>query len=298
MVSVDFEYLYFNMKPVKLTVIIATHNEEVNIGACLDAVRDIADEILVADGESTDQTVEIAQAKGAVVLPMTNKRMFHFNKEEAREHAQGEWILFLDADEIVTRELADEIRQVIAGTHQEVDLQKEKLFRMHMENIAVRDLVTFTQENPINGYFIARKNFFLGRYLMHSGVYPDGVIRLVRNGKAYWPCKDVHETMIVDGGVSWLRAPMIHMADPTFSRYLSRANRYTSLTADEYQKSHLPINVLTTFQYLVWKPICTWILLFFRHKGFLDGFSGFVWSLMSGLHHSMAYLKYMQRSRT
>lgn len=298
MVSVDFEYLYFNMKPVKLTVIIATHNEEVNIGACLDAVRDIADEILVADGESTDQTVEIAKAKGAVVLPMTNKRMFHFNKEEAREHAQGEWILFLDADEIVTLELADEIRQVILGTHVEMDLRKEKLFRMHMLNIALRDHIAFDQNPPINGYFIARKNFFLGRYLMHSGVYPDGVIRLVRNGKGYWPCKDVHETMIVDGGVSWLASPMIHMADPTFSRYLARANRYTSLTADSLQRTGLSINILTSMQYLVWKPMKTFLLLFFRHKGFLDGCSGFVWSLMSGLHHAMAYVKYVHAQKS
>lgn len=286
------------MKPVRLSVIIATHNEETNIGACLDAVKELADEVLVADGESTDRTVEIAKAKGAIVLPMTNKRMFHFNKEEAREHATGEWILFLDADEIVTLELSHEISEILDDTHTEIDLTQNKLFWMHMQNISSRDHVSFDQTPPINGYFIARKNFFLGRYLMHSGVYPDGVIRLVRAGKAYWPCKDVHETMVVDGGVSWLQAPMIHMADPTFSRYLARANRYTSLTADTYQKTRLPINVLTTIQYLIWKPLILFLLLYIRHKGFLDGFSGFVWSLMSGLHPSIAYMKYVQRSHT
>ncbi len=85
------------MNKKTLSVIIATHNEETNIGQCLEAVRDIADEIIVADGESIDRTVEIAKMFGAVVLPMTNKRMFHFNKEEARKTAQGEWILFLDS---------------------------------------------------------------------------------------------------------------------------------------------------------------------------------------------------------
>lgn len=283
------------MKQIRLTVIIATHNEEANIGTCLDSVKKIADEILVADGESSDRTVEIAQSKGAVVLPMTNKRMFHFNKEEAREHAEGEWILFLDADEIVTPELAHEIQTVLDGTHSEIDLSQNKLFGIHMQNIGSRDHVSFEQTPPIHGYFIARKNYFLGRYLMHSGVFPDGVIRLVRNGKAYWPCKDVHETMIVDGGVSWLNEPMIHMADPTFSRYLARANRYTSLTADSLQQSKLPINILTAWNFLVWKPMVTFSLLFFRHKGFLDGFSGFVWSLFSGFHYSMAYVKYVQR---
>ncbi len=283
---------------MKLTVIIATHNEEANIGACIDAVKSIADEILVADGESTDKTAEIAKAEGAVVLPMTNKRMFHFNKEEAREHAQGEWTLFLDADEIITPELSTEIQTVINGVHQEIDVSQHKLFRAHIKNIEMRDHVSFDQNPPLNGYFIARKNFFLGEYLMHSGVYPDGVIRLVRNGKAYWPCKDVHETMIVDGGVSWLTEPMIHNADPTFARYLERANRYTSLTADGFEHSTMQVSFANTFKYMVWMPSKIFLVLFFRHKGFLDGFSGFVWSLMSGLHFPMAYLKFVQRKRT
>ena len=278
---------------VKLSVIIATHNEEANIATCLRAVKDIADEILVADGESSDKTVQIAKDLGATVLPMTNKRMFHLNKEEARKVAKGEWILFLDADEIVTKELAKEIREVLIGAHQPVDIATHKLFRLHMENIARRDKISFQTEAPINGYFIARKNFFLGRFLMHSGVYPDGVIRLVRNGMAYWPCKDVHETMIVDGGVSWLQEPMIHMADPTFARYLERANRYTSLTADQLRREKVRKNLWTMCNYIIWMPLKTFILLFIRHKGFLDGFSGFVWSLMSALHYSIAYMKYI-----
>jgi glycosyltransferase involved in cell wall biosynthesis len=275
---------------VMLTVIIATHNEEANIGKCLESVRGLADEVIVADGESTDQTVQIAESTGAIVLHMTNKRMFHFNKEEARKRANGEWILFLDADELVTPSLKNEIRTVLDGSHTERPLTRQ--FEKHSRYIAMRDGVSFSQTAPINGYFIARKNFFLGRYLMHSGVYPDGVIRLVRQGKAYWPCKDVHETMKVDGGVSWLQEPMIHMADPTFSRYLQRANRYTTLTADELARKNVGTDVFTMFRYLVWLPSKMFFLLFFRHKGFMDGFSGFVWSLMSGIHYPIAYMKY------
>lgn len=285
------------MHKFSLTVIIATHNEEANIGKCLDAVRDLADEILVADGGSTDRTVKIAKEKGAKVLPMTNNRMFHINKEEARKQAKSEWILFLDADEIITQGLAEEIDQVLDDSHQALDLAKHKLFQSHMQNIAARDKVSFSQENPINGYFIARKNFFLGRFLMHSGVYPDGVIRLVRNGFGYWPCKDVHETMVVSGGMSWLSEPMIHMADPTFSRYLERANRYTSLTADKMAKDQVGRDVVTALNFTLYKPFVTFLYLFFRHKGFLDGFSGFVWALMSGLHHSIAYLKYVELTK-
>jgi glycosyltransferase involved in cell wall biosynthesis len=293
------------MQHIKLTVIIATHNEAANIGKCLESVQDIADEIIVADGESTDSTVQIAKSLGATVLPMSNKRMFHFNKEEAKKHAKGEWILFLDADEIVTKELARQIKLVTSENYPSTSWDLPRMLRMtkentlfqnHMKNIELRDNISFSQKPPINGYFIARKNFFLGRYLMHSGVYPDGVIRLVRNGRAYWPCKDVHETMVVDGGVSWLMEPMIHMADPTFQRYLERANRYTSLSADNYQRAGVGKNLLTSINYLLIKPATTFFLLFFRHKGILDGFSGFVWALMSGLHYPIAYMKYIQRA--
>ncbi len=282
-----------HMNKIHLSVIIATHNEVANIGTCLESVKNLADEIIIADGESTDDTVTIAKSYGAIVLPMTNKRMFHFNKEEAKKHAKGEWILFLDADEIISKRLATEISQVIEDKHQVVPLNKQ--FQKHMRFIEQRDHVTFSNTEPINGYFIARKNYFLGRCLMHSGVYPDGVIRLVRNGTAYWPCKDVHETMVVDGGVSWLTEPMIHMADPTFHRYLERANRYTSLTADNLARQKVSKNIFTAIRYILWLPFKTFVLLFLRHKGILDGFSGFVWALMSGLHHAIAYIKYVGR---
>jgi hypothetical protein len=102
--------------------------------------------------------------------------------------------------------------------------------------------------------------------------------------------------MVVDGGVDWLEEAMIHMADPTFSRYLERANRYTSLTADGLQTKHIPKTIFSALTHLVWLPTKTFLLLFFRHKGFMDGFSGFVWALMSGLHFPIAYMKYVQKT--
>jgi glycosyltransferase involved in cell wall biosynthesis len=282
---------------MKLSVCIATYNEEKNIGACLKAVQGIADEIVIVDGESTDRTVEIAQSFGAKVHILPNQSMFHINKQKSFDLAKGEWILYLDADEIVPPELAREITTVTSGAHEEVNLANEKLFRAHMNIIAVRDGVTYTQTPPIHGYFIARKNFFLGHYLMHSGVYPDGVIRLFKRGKGYLPCKSVHEQVVIEGGVSWLREPLVHMADPTFSRYLARANRYTSLTAKELQEKKVGKDVFTTMSYMFLKPFGIFLVLFLRHKGFMDGFSGFVWSLMSALHYPMAYMKYREMSK-
>lgn len=132
---------------------------------------------------------------------------------------------------------------------------------------------------------------------MHSGVYPDGVIRLFKRGHGYLPCKSVHEQVVVDGGVSWLRKDLIHMSDPTFKRYLERANRYTSLTAQELRKKHVSKGVISALTYMVWKPLITFLMMYLRHKGFMDGFSGFVWALMSGLHYPMAYMKYWSMPR-
>lgn len=280
-----------------LSVVLATHNEEGNIVAFLKAIASIADEIIVVDGESTDRTVEIAKENGAKVVIVPNQSNFHINKQIGIEKASYEWVLQMDADEIITKELGSEIRQVVEGKHRELILSNYPVFSRHMNNIATRDHVTFTQNNPINGYFIARKNYFLGSYLMHSGVYPDGVIRLFRNGHGKLPAKNVHEQVVIDGGVSWLKEPMIHMSDPTFSRYMWRANRYTDLTAQEMERQKLGVSFQTIINYMLAKPLLTAFLLFFRYKGFLDGFPGFVWALMSGLHYPIAFMKYVEKTK-
>lgn len=279
---------------MKLSVAIATHNEEKNIAVCLNAVKEIADEIVIVDGESSDRTVAIARELGAKVHVLPNQKNFHINKQKSFEYCKGEWILYLDADEIVTKPLAREILQVVEGTHEEIDLNENRLFKLHMSNIAQRDGVAYSQKQPIVGYFVPRKNFFLGSYLMHSGVYPDGVIRLFKREKGHLPAKSVHEQVVVDGGVSWLKESLIHMSDPTFSRYLERANRYTSLTASQMAKDNLSRSIGSVINYLFVKPIWVFLMLFFRHKGFMDGFAGFVWSLMSALHWPIAYMKYLE----
>lgn len=285
------------MHTIKLSVAVATYNEEKNIGACLKSVKNIADEIIVVDGQSQDRTVEIAESLGAKVFVVPNQKMFHINKQLSFDKCKGEWILYLDADEIVTPEMASEIKEVLEEKHQEIDLNTNRLFRLHTQNVAARDNVTYSQNPPINGYFVARKNYFLGSYLMHSGVYPDGVIRLFRRGKGYLPCKSVHEQVVIEGGVNWLREPLIHMADPTFQRYMERANRYTSLTAAEYERQSIGKSLPVIVKYMIFRPISVFFQLFLRHKGFMDGFSGLVWSLMSALHYPMAYMKYYESSR-
>ena len=133
------------MKTPKLSVVLATHNEEDNIGRCLEAVKDIADEIVVVDGKSSDQTVQIAKKHNAKVIIRKNPANFHINKNIAIDAAHGDWILQLDADEVVSPELSSEIRSTLS-----------------------------VQRPALNGYWVNRKNWFLTRFLTKGGQYPDG----------------------------------------------------------------------------------------------------------------------------
>jgi len=284
------------MKKNALSVVLAVFNEELVLEDCLKSVQDFADEIIIVDGGSTDRTIEIGKKYNAKVQVTDNPPIFHINKQKALELATGDWILQLDADERVTLELRKQIENVLNDEEINLTKNQDKLFKRHQQMIEKRDGAIGTQDGDVVAYFIPRLNYFLGGYLRHGGVYPDGVIRLVKKGKAHFPCQDVHEQMQVNGKVSWLSENLIHMGDPTFQRYIERSNRYTSLTATELSNSNIPRNLFSLLTYVVYKPFTTWFQLFIRHKGFLDGFPGFVFALFSGLHFSTAYLKYLESS--
>jgi glycosyltransferase involved in cell wall biosynthesis len=275
----------------KLSIVIATRNEEVNVGRCLESVKDIAGEIVVVDEYSTDKTVEIAKKYGAKVFAEPHHDIFHITKQIALEKAAGEWILQLDADEVVTPELAREIVSVI--NHPSSIIKPNKLFQRHQALIEARDGKIGKDTGEIVGYFIPRRNIFLGRPLIHAGVYPDGVIRLVKKGKAHFPQKSVHEQMELDGEVAWLVNDLEHHDSPTLKRYLTRLNRYTDLQARELKEKHVPKNVFYFLLYAVFKPLYTFCNLYFRYLGLLDGGNGFLWSFFSAMHFPIAYFKYI-----
>ncbi len=258
------------MKKSKISVAIATFNEEENIAACLDSVRQLADEIVVVDGSSTDKTRQVAKKYGAKVIKTDNPSIFHINKQKAIDACQGEWILQLDADERVTSELRDEILQVINN-----------------QRPATKDQYA--------GFWLPRRNWFLGRYLTKGGQYPDYTLRLYRRGKGYLPCKTVHEQAVVKGKVGYLKNDLLHMSDPTFRRYLKRYRRYTGLIADELARRGAKINLVNSLRYLFLKPATWFLSTYFLHKGFVDGYQGFVFSFFSSLRFAVGYIKYLKR---
>ncbi len=254
------------MKLPKISAAIATFNEEKNIVDCIQSCNQVADEIVVVDGESSDNTAELAQKMGAKVIRTSNKAMFHINKNMAIENCRGDWILLIDADERISADLAYEIKSLVGKDPKE------------------------------NGFWINRRNWFLGGYLNKGGAYPDSVIRLFRLGKGRLPEVSVHEQVKITGKLGHLKENLLHFADPDFERYLKRAIRYTDRTADELRKENPGKSIVQVIYYMIAKPMLTFLSIYIRHKGFEDGYRGFIWALFSASHHFYAYVKYWHKN--
>ena len=252
----------------KLSVVLATYNEEKNLARTLESIQKIADEIVIADGSSTDKTPQIAKSFGAKVIKTTNKPNFHINKQMAIDAATGEWILQMDADEVVSAELAAEIEEKIND-----------------------------KDSDINGFWMPRKNYFLGRFLMKGGQYPDYTLRLYRNGKGKLPMKDIHEQAVVEGKVGYLANALLHYPYEDFAFYLKKWNRYNDFIAgqihDELKEKNAISKTAFGLGYLVVKPGHWFVTTYGRHKGFYDSWQGFTFSLFSALRFPVSYLKYI-----
>lgn len=249
-------------KDITLSVALAVYNEERNLRTCLSSVSPWADEIVVIDGGSTDATVSIAREFGAKIIQTDNPPIFHINKQKALEKCRGAWILQLDADEVIPSELRDEILNVI-------------------------------KSSDYFGFYIPRKNIFSGHWLRKGGQYPDYVIRLIQKGKGRFPCISVHEQIAVDGIVGYMKNPLIHNTYRSIREYWKKSDSYTTLTAKKMKETSVPINIISYLKFNVIRPTITFMSLFIRHKGFLDGIYGFLFALFSALHHPIAYRKYI-----
>jgi len=248
---------------MKLSVVLATYNEENNIKDCLESVRGWCDEIVVVDGGSNDQTVEIVKNYGAKVEVTNNPQIFHVNKQKAIDLATGDWILQLDADERVTKELRQEISSCL-------------------------------NKKSVNGYWLPRKNYFLGRWLTKGGQYPDYTLRLYRRGKGHLPQKDVHEQAEVTGKTAYLTHPLLHYSDITLHRYFLRQGRYTDLMARQLLKTARTVKLLDLISYNLFKPWYWFFSAYFRHKGFVDSWQGFLFAFLSALRFPLAYYKFLK----
>lgn len=240
----------------KISVALTTFNEEKNISGCLESVK-WADEIVVVDEKSVDRTVANAKKFTKKVFLVDHEPMFHKHKQLALEKCSHEWILQIDADERVTPELKEEILAAIDG--------------------------------PVAAYRIPRKSKIFGKYIMHTGWYPDYQIKLVRKGKAHYPCKSVHEDMAVDGEIGTLKSDLLHEHYFSVEQFIDRMNRYTTDDARNIQE----IAWSDAIKY----PLDEFLKRFFYWEGYKDGLHGLVLSLLMALNRLVVFAKVWEKQK-
>jgi glycosyltransferase involved in cell wall biosynthesis len=254
---------------VTLSVVIITYNEEANIGRTLKSVLPLVanghGEIIVVDSGSTDRTVEIAREHGARVFSEEWKG-YAAQKNSAIAKASGDWILSLDADEEVESRLAEEIAPLLQAS-----------------------------SPGIQGYWLPRKNFFLGRWIRHGGFWPDRKLRLFRRGTGQIAERAVHEVIKVDGPTGRLEHALLHHAYPTLAGYTDHMNRYSSLGAEmAVAEGYRGFSVVD----IVLRPLATFVYKYFFRLGFLDGREGLLLNLYHAVYVSWKYAKVWELSRT
>src|SRR4051812_33912560 len=226
---------------MKITAIVITFNEEANIARAL-ASLEWADEIIVVDSESRDRTTEIARqfTERIIVRPWPG---YSAQKNFAATEASHDWIFSLDADEVVSEALRREI---------------ESLKRAPAPAVA--------------GFEMPRLTFYLGRWIRHSGWYPDHKLRLYDRRRARWVGDYVHEGVEVDGAVSRFAGDLLHFTVNDASEHHLRIDRYTTLAADaDYAKGKC--GALAS---IIFSPLLTFIRSYVFKLGFLDGLQGYV----------------------
>jgi glycosyltransferase involved in cell wall biosynthesis len=265
------------LEKIPVSVLIPAKNEELNLPACLESVAR-ADEVFVVDSQSSDDSVEICQAYGANVVQFYFNGRWPKKKNWSLENLpfRNDWVLIVDGDERITGELWDEIASAI--------------------------------KNPdYNGYYLNRKVFFLGKWIRYGGKYPDWNLRLFKHQKGRYENlrtedipntgdNEVHEHVILQGNVGYLRQDMLHIDFRDVYHWLERHNRYSNWEARVYyniltnQDDHGTIGAnlfgdavqRKRFLKKIWvrlpfKPLLRFLLFYILRFGFLDGQAGYIY---------------------
>ena len=249
-----------------ISVAIVAMDEEANIGRTLASVG-WADEIVLVDSGSKDRTCEIARERGAQVV-VEPWRGYVAQKQYAIDLCTKDWVLLVDADEEISPGLAEEIRRVTSDP------------------------------NAVSGYWLPRKNLFLGRWMRHGGFYPDPKLRLFRRGQGFVTGHDPHDRCELQPEVPQttrqFKNAMVHYTYPNLSLYIAHMNRYSSLGAQmAVAKGHRSFSVAD----IVLRPLATFVYNYFFRLGFLDGREGLLLHLYHAVYVSWKYAKAWEMSR-
>jgi glycosyltransferase involved in cell wall biosynthesis len=240
---------------IKITVAIITFNEERNIGRCITSVKEIADEVLVVDSFSTDKTKEISLAMGARFIE--NPFIGHIEQKNfALREASFDYVLSLDADEALSKELIMQIKEI----------KKNFVF---------------------DGYEFNRLTNYAGFWVKHCGWYPDTKLRLIKKDQAIWGGTNPHDILIPksDAKIKKLHGDLLHYSYDSISAHINQTNKFTSIAAKEaFQRG-----VRSSIFKIVTRPLLKFLRDYFFKLGILDGRYGFIICYINALS---AFLKY------
>jgi glycosyltransferase involved in cell wall biosynthesis len=241
---------------VEISAVIITFNEEKRLEPALKSLAGLVSEIVVVDSFSTDNTVKLAKK-------YTNKVFqrkwtdYSDQKNYANTRASFPWILSLDADERISPELREEI----------IEIKKE--------------------EPECDGFSIPRQVYYLGKWIRRSGWYPDRKLRLFRKERARWEGEYVHERLVIEGKIQKLSGSIHHFTYRNISDHLDRINKFSELGAQKlYAKGNK-----CRWHHLVFMPFFRFMKSFFWRAGFLDGYPGFIISVLNGYSIFLRYAK-------
>lgn len=268
-------------RKLPVSAMIMTKDEERNVAACIESLG-WADEVVVFDSFSSDKTVDIARQRGAAVVQRKFDD-FSTHKNWALDNIEfrNSWLLLLDADERATPALFAEITQILSAPGEHV------------------------------GFYIARQNMFGGRWIRHGGMYPDWNLRLLKLGHGRYEARIVHEHMILNGPVGFLKTALVHFNDNKgIEQYIARHNRYSTMEALEIHqqlmgapRSGLKPSLFAkgparrralknlAHRYLPFVPLVVFVWMYFIKLGFLDGRAGFRYCLLRFFHEYLLQLK-------
>jgi len=267
-----------------ISAVVLTKNEEKNIVRCLKSLL-WCDEIIIVDDNSEDETLSVISSRLSAIrnkikiYKRNTDRDFSAQRNFGLEKANGEWVFFVDADEVISDELRKEI---ISVCHPE---------SCHAEFISASSKIRKQVQHDTVGYYIRRKDYFLGKWLKYGETGKIKFIRLVRKDAGKWIGK-VHEKWIINGKLGEFYNPILHYPHPTISSFLININNYTDILTEKWHQEGKKMK----FWEILFFPIGKFLQNYILRLGFMDGVPGLIMATMMSFHSFLArgkfYLRY------
>lgn len=247
---------------MKISVAILALNAGETLEKVLKSVSWADEIIVVVDSNSTDNTAAIAKKFTKKVSMINHVDMFHINRQKAIDKATSDWVLNIDSDEELTSELSEEIRLAVKNT-------------LHA------------------GFKIPRRNMVFGKWLRHSGWYPDYQLKLFRRGKGHLPCKSLHEDIVVDGSIGILNHDLLHHHYQSVNEFMEHLIRYTENDADFLSKKGESVVWSDAIKF----PADEFLKRFFYWEGYKDGLHGLVLSLLQSFSRLVVFTRLWEKEK-